>query len=198
MVLDFLTHILRFLMQLNSLVLRWGRNIAWVALAIMVMVILLQVFFRYVLNNALAWPDEAARLLMLWMTGLMAPSAFRQGAFVAIDMVPQALPRRPGLMLAFVLLMLSAMVLLVCIHYGWLHTMGFGGNFDSSSLKVPLDWFGMAVVKVKLRYMYASLLVGVILLLSVNLELLMTTIVRLLRPDTVLPADNMVLSREPG
>ncbi|MDP6123025.1 MAG: TRAP transporter small permease subunit [Arenicellales bacterium] len=198
MVLDFLTHILRFLMQLNSLVLRWGRNIAWVALAIMVMVILLQVFFRYVLNNALAWPDEAARFLMLWMTGLMAPSAFRQGAFVAIDMVPQALPRRPGLMLAFVLLMLSAMVLLVCIHYGWLHTMGFGGNFDSSSLKVPLDWFGMAVVKVKLRYMYASLLVGVILLLSVNLELLMTTIVRLLRPDTVLPADNMVLSREPG
>jgi TRAP-type C4-dicarboxylate transport system permease small subunit len=179
-------------------VLRWGRNIAWVALAIMVMVILLQVFFRYVLNNALAWPDEAARFLMLWMTGLMAPSAFRQGAFVAIDMVPQALPRRPGLMLAFVLLMLSAMVLLVCIHYGWLHTMGFGGNFDSSSLKVPLDWFGMAVVKVKLRYMYASLLVGVILLLSVNLELLMTTIVRLLRPDTVLPADNMVLSREPG
>ncbi len=198
MVLDFLTHILRFLMQLHSLVLRWGRNIAWVALAIMVMVILLQVFFRYVLNNALAWPDEAARFLMLWMTGLMAPSAFRQGAFVAIDMVPQALPRRPGLMLAFVLLMLSAMVLLVCIHYGWLHTMGFGGNFDSSSLKVPLDWFGMAVVKVKLRYMYASLLVGVILLLSVNLELLMTTIVRLLRPDTVLPADNMVLSREPG
>jgi len=33
----------------------------------MVIVILLQVFFRYVLNNALPWPDELARFLMLWM-----------------------------------------------------------------------------------------------------------------------------------
>ncbi len=39
----------------------------------MVVCILIQVFFRYVLNNALPWPDEAARFLMLWMTGFIAP-----------------------------------------------------------------------------------------------------------------------------
>ncbi|MDA9735148.1 TRAP transporter small permease subunit, partial [SAR116 cluster bacterium] len=56
--------------------LKIGRNLAWIAIFLMVIVILLQVFFRYVLNNALPWPDELARFLMLWMTGFIAPSAY--------------------------------------------------------------------------------------------------------------------------
>ena len=45
-----------------------GPAVAIVAIALMVLAILIQVFFRYALNNALPWPDEAARFLMLWMT----------------------------------------------------------------------------------------------------------------------------------
>ena len=47
-----------------------GRWISIVAIALMVLAILIQVFFRYVLNSALPWPDEAARFMMLWLTGL--------------------------------------------------------------------------------------------------------------------------------
>ena len=68
----------------NEHLLRLVRGIGAVAMALMVVAILIQVFFRYVLNNALPWPDEAARFFMLWMTGLMAPTAFRRGGFVAI------------------------------------------------------------------------------------------------------------------
>ena len=68
---------LTVLMALNTFVLRIGRHLAWIALGFMVLVILIQVFYRYALNNALPWPDEAARFLMLWMAGLMAPSAMR-------------------------------------------------------------------------------------------------------------------------
>ena len=73
----------------------------------MVLTILLQVFFRYVLNNALPWPDEFARFLMLWMTGFIAPSAFRWGGFVSIEMLPQLLPKTLENILILVLLMLS-------------------------------------------------------------------------------------------
>ena len=62
----------------------------------MVFVILLQVCFRYLFNNALPWPDEAARFCMLWMTGLIAPAAYRVGGFVTIDMLGRALPRGRG------------------------------------------------------------------------------------------------------
>lgn len=191
-----LVAIMRLLISINTILLRIGRNVAWVALALMVFVILLQVFFRYILNNALNWPDEAARFLMLWMTGLIAPSAFRWGGFVAIDMLPLALPKKSGLILTLFLFMLSATVLWVGLGLGWGHAMGFGGKFDSASLRLPLDLIGGETVKVKLRYMYGSLLVGVFLLFLVNIELILRTIFALFKPDLELPTDAPAVSME--
>lgn len=182
--------LLRPIAWVNTIVLRVGRQIAWVALALMVVVILLQVFFRYVLNNALPWPDEAARFLMLWMTGLMAPSALRWGGFVAIDMLPRALPRVPGLLLTLFLHALSLLILLAAVPHGYSHTFGFGGNFDSSSLRLPLDLIGLESVRVKLRYMYASLFVCVLLLIAVNVELILRSLLRLLDESAELPSED--------
>ncbi len=160
----------------NDRVLAVGRWISIVAIALMVVAILVQVFFRYVLNNALPWPDEAARFLMLWMTGLMAPLAYRRGGFVAIDMLVVALPKRLGAILSLVLLIISGAVLAMAISIGWGEVTGFGGRFATSSLwyygfdgweKMPRSW------------MMASLLVGVILLMIVNIELILRSIIAL-------------------
>ncbi|MGR3634344.1 MAG: TRAP transporter small permease [Shimia sp.] len=180
--------ILRPLAWVNTKILRFGRQVAVLALALMVVVILTQVFFRYVLNNALAWPDEAARFLMLWMVGLIAPSAMRWSGFVAIDTLPSALPRRSALMLTFVLLGMSLGVLLLAVQHGYAHTFGFGGRFDSSSLRVPLEWVGLEGFKVKLRYMYGSLLTCVVLLISVTVELMLRTLMDLISPDVEQPS----------
>ena len=179
--------VLRLLVVFNDRVLRIGKTIAWISLVLMVVVILTQIVFRYVLNNALPWPDEAARFLMLWMTGLIAPLAYRHGGFVAIDMVPLALKGAAAHLLVSAILLVSLSVILVATRYGWDHTMGFGGNFDSSSLKLPLDWIGFDVVRVKLRYMYGSLLVCMLLLIPVNLELLLRHLIGIVRPDRDLP-----------
>jgi len=181
------TAVLRAVSAVNAVLLRFGQNIAWISLALMVVVILLQVFFRYVLNNALAWPDEAARFLMLWMTALIAPSAFRSGGFVAIDILPRALPTKLSLILTIVLLNLSLIVLVVGLVRGYTHTMGFSGNFNSSSLWMPLDLIGLESFKIKLRYMYGSLLFGVVLLVMVNIELILRAIARLAFPDKSFP-----------
>ncbi|MGB5556382.1 MAG: TRAP transporter small permease subunit [Paracoccaceae bacterium] len=167
---------LRPLQFFNDHVLRIGRGIAIVALALMVVVILLQVFFRYALNNALPWPDEAARFLMLWMTGLIAGSAYRRGGFVAIDMLEQALPRKIGAALSLVLLVLSLAVLIVGVRLGWNH-VNSGWLFASSSLRLPLGLIGMTTVKLKLAYMYMSLFVGLILLTAVNIELILRSLI---------------------
>ncbi|MEM7302186.1 MAG: TRAP transporter small permease subunit [Pseudomonadota bacterium] len=188
-----LTALLRIIFSINSVILLIGRQIAWVALGLMVFVILLQVVARYIFNNALPWPDEAARFLMLWMTGLVAPSAYRWGGFVAIDMVPEALPKRVASLIYLILFVLSAITLIVAITFGWNHTMGFGGNFNSSSLRIPLDLFGGESIKVKLRYMYGSLLLGVFLLLMVNAELILRTLIGLIKPDADLPKDSHMM-----
>ena len=172
---------------LNQLVIAISKQLAWIALLCMVIMILLQVFFRYVLNDALAWPDEGARFCMLWMTGLMAPVAMRTGGFVAIDMLPRALPNRLAQMLTLFLLSLSVIVLIYAIQYGWKHTMGFGGNFASSSLKIPLDWLGMDMIRLKLRYVYASLLFGVTFLFTVTIELILRSMIAVIVPHFPLP-----------
>jgi TRAP-type transport system small permease protein len=64
--------------RLNTGILALCRVIAILALVMMVCLILGQVFFRYVLDDAPAWTEEGARFGMLWMTGLMAPLAYRQ------------------------------------------------------------------------------------------------------------------------
>lgn len=179
--------LLRLTAGLITPVLAVGRHIAWVALALMVLVILAQVFFRYVLNNALAWPDEAARFLMLWMTALIAPTALRVGGFVSITMLASFLGQRPAQLLNVILLCMAMLVLLVSIQHGYKHTFGFGGKFDSSSLRIPLNWFGYDVVKVKLRYMYGSLLLCVLLMIAVMFELILRSVILLFNPKADLP-----------
>ncbi|MDZ7601895.1 MAG: TRAP transporter small permease subunit [Hoeflea sp.] len=181
--------VLRPLALLNTFLLRIGRHAAWMAMALMVLIIMLQVIFRYVFNNALAWPDEAARFLMLWMTGLIAPSAYRWGGFVAIDMLKDLLPLRLGSLLGLFLLLVSLVVLVYGFQLGLNHVKS-GWLFNSSSLKIPLDFIGLGLVRVKLAWMYMSLPVGLFLMTLVNIELCLKAVAHLIDPDADLPEDH--------
>lgn len=164
----------------NDVVLRIGRAIGIVAIALMVVAILIQVFFRYVLNNALPWPDEAARFCMLWLTGLMAPTAYRRGGFVAIDMLVLAMPARVGALLSLILLVISGLVLVTAVQIGWNEVTGFGGRFATASLYIPTALDFSEFYRVPRSWMMASLLVGVCLLFVVNVELTLRSLVALL------------------
>ena len=169
-------------------VLRIGRGIGIVAIAIMVVAILIQVVARYMFNNALPWPDEAARFFMLWMTGLMAPTAFRRGGFVALDMISALLSIRVAAMLSLILLLISVVILFIAVQIGWSEVTGFGGRFATASLYIPTfdGWF-----RIPRSWMMLSLLVGVILLLVVNIELILRNIVQMLGGGDRLPEIEM-------
>jgi len=179
--------ILTSLSVVNETVFRLGRAIGVVAIALMVIAILIQVFFRYVLNNALPWPDEAARFCMLWMTGLMAPTAFRRGGFVAIDMLLLALPKRIAAALSLVLMAICLLVLVVAVQIGWGEVTGFGGKFATASLYVPTDLGFSEWYRVPRSWMMASLLVGIVLMISANIELILRAVISLLGGADRLP-----------
>ncbi len=155
----------------NSALLALGRWLGAVCLGLMVVVILVQVFFRYVLGHALPWPEEASRFLMLWSTGLMAPTAFRRGGFVAIDMVIRLLPRLIATALSFLLMSLAILVLWIALGIGWSEVTGLGGRFEMDALRVPAALDLSVWVKVSKSAMMASMVVGVALLLLVAAEL---------------------------
>ena len=157
--------------KINTFFLRIGRQFAWIAILLMVIVILVQVFFRYVLNNALPWPDELARFLMLWMTGLIAPSAYRWGGFVSIDILERFLPKILSTLLTIFILFVSLCVLVIGFELGLKH-INAGWIFNSSSIKIPFHLIGGKTEPIKLAWMYMSLPVGIVFLISVNIELI--------------------------
>ena len=157
--------LLKLLVGLNTILLKLGRQLATVEIGLMVIIILIQVFFRYGLNSALPWPDEAARFLMLWMTGLIAPSAYRWGGFVSIEILFRFLPSRMVKIITLFLLMISLLVLVIGLQFGLKH-VDSGWLFSSSSLKWPLHLIGMEVIRVKLAWMYMSLPIGCLLYTS--------------------------------
>ena len=62
----------------------------WAAVALfsaMVVVTTLGVFFRYVLNNALPWAEEADRYLFIWLSFVGASITMRHKAHIAVDLL---------------------------------------------------------------------------------------------------------------
>jgi TRAP-type transport system small permease protein len=172
--------------RLNAALLALGRWIGAACLGLMVVVILAQVFYRYVLNNALPWPEEASRFLMLWSTALMAPTAFRRGGFVAIDMVIRLLPRTVATALSVILLTITILTLWIALTIGWSEVTGIGGRFETDSLRVPVSLDLVTWIKVPKAWMMASLLAGVALLLLVAVELTLRNIYALINgPDAL-------------
>lgn len=54
--------------------------------------VLAGVFFRYVLNSPLYWGEEAARLLLIWLSFIGAALAFERKAHISMDVLVRCLP----------------------------------------------------------------------------------------------------------
>jgi tripartite ATP-independent transporter DctM subunit len=86
-------------------------------LAITVLVALLQVFFRYVLNSSLSWPEEFGRFAFAWFVLLSLGLLARRGRHIAIEMLPRALSsegQRAHAVFVRMISACSAVFLLVC------------------------------------------------------------------------------------
>ncbi|MBJ7555517.1 TRAP transporter small permease [Marinomonas spartinae] len=132
------------LARINEWISCIGRQIAWVLVSAMFGIILLQVFCRYVLNNALPWPEEAARALMIWMMAMVAGEAYRRGSFVAIDMFVHALPEKASSLLKLFLFVVSGIVLLKLSFLG-VDFFERGFRVRAASMPIARAWIYLAM-----------------------------------------------------
>ncbi len=80
------------LRRLDAAVAHAERGAAVALLAVTVTLVILQVFFRYVLNSSLSWSEEAARYLFIWAAVLGFSSSVEAQRLFRFDMVVQRLP----------------------------------------------------------------------------------------------------------
>lgn len=164
-----LVSILSRLASINRVASKWGCYVAAFLVAAMTAIILVQVFFRYVLNNSFSWSEELAKILMVWSAFLVAPWAYRMGANASIEIFVDAFPKR------FRQLMRLGLNLLVV----WILTYFFseavlfwlrGFSIESASMPVAMGWF------------YSVVPLGFLGLISVGVEWLLRDFLSLINP----------------
>jgi TRAP-type C4-dicarboxylate transport system permease small subunit len=102
-------------------------------------VIIAQVFFRYVVGSSISWSEELARYLMIWMALAGASVALRQGAHVGVTLLVE---RMGSKIRPWVLLLGKAVIavfLFVVIREGI--TLGaFFASQKSPAMEVSMLW----------------------------------------------------------
>ena len=67
-------------------------SIAGVLLALVVVIVLLQVFGRYILQISLSWPEELARYVLVWLMIFGAAAAAASRSQIVVDTLLELLP----------------------------------------------------------------------------------------------------------
>lgn len=83
-------------------------------------VIILQVIFRYVLNNSLFWSEELARYLLVWLTFLGASCAYYRKVHPGIDLLTNHLNPKARPAMEIAVHTISLCLFVVMIYHGTL------------------------------------------------------------------------------
>jgi len=144
------------------------RHLSWIFLAFMTLFIVLQVFFRYVLNSSLSWSEDVSLMMMIWIAFGCAPIAYRSGANVALDSFLRLLQGRIGYLvhLAIHLLLLTLLAVLLIESIELIQRSRIRAN----TIPVPM------------KYIYSIMPVAFVAMMLVGLELSARCIVGLIQP----------------
>jgi TRAP-type C4-dicarboxylate transport system permease small subunit len=103
-------------------------GLAAVAMAAIVVIMSVQIFYRYVLDDSLIWAEEMCRYLLIIITFLLIGPAFERGDMAAAQFFVQALPRKAGLAVVGIVYLLCIGFLLTISYFGYRYA-AFNGNF---------------------------------------------------------------------
>ncbi|MDR1269223.1 MAG: TRAP transporter small permease, partial [Planctomycetaceae bacterium] len=111
-----------------------------VLFAVILILMNVSIFYRYVLNNSLSWSDEAVRFAFVWFTFLGSAIVFRDNVHIRVDYFLEKMPP----VLRFRVETLS--YFLTVLFYIFLFVSGIFWVFQTqgtqmSSMRFPLNWF---------------------------------------------------------
>lgn len=128
------------------------KMICVVCLALMSVLIVVQVFFRYVLNNSLSWSEEMARYLFIWMIYIGISYGVKMDKHICVDAVYTFMPKGVKRWYAIVAYALFLIFAVAVIYFG-IHvvSMQITSGQVSPAMGLPM------------QYVYAAPVVGMIL-----------------------------------
>lgn len=150
-------------------------GVAVTAYAALFVLINVQVFWRYVLDNPLSWPEEVARALFIWISYLGLIKVIREESSYRIDFAVARLPAR-------LRLAVGALVDLVTLIF-------FVAVIAHAGIVIRGNWGITTSIPMPVNVIYLSLPVATVFILPLLVVLVVRRVGRLLRGEE---------QREPG
>ena len=123
---------------------RYEMACAKILLLTMIIVVGMQVIFRYGFNKPLTWPEELSGFLLIWLTFIVADILFKRNGHVQVDYFASKWSPKTQLIVSFVvnLYIMAFLVFLIVssIQIGLRQTTHLVG----AALKLPKSYYTLA------------------------------------------------------
>ena len=113
------------------------KYILFLLMTALIFCVFAQVIFRFVLENPLAWTEELARFILVWLTFLGAAYAMSLKAHISIDYFVNKLPVRLHKATLVLSTFISIAFFYIMVTEGYSMTVRTMGQF-SSVLEIPM------------------------------------------------------------
>lgn len=101
-------------------------------LVAMTLVVFLQVFFRYVVNAPLSWPEETARIMIVWLSFVGGYMAMREDKHLGFGLLVEKLPAHLQEMVRVLARAFVVVFLLVVVWQGY--------RFARDNVEIPMPY----------------------------------------------------------
>lgn len=130
-------------------------------LAVMTVVVFAQVFFRYVLRSPLSWPEETARVLVVWLSFLGGYMALREKRHIGFNLLVKKLPRTGKFFVEVLVLLFILFFLGVVIYQGTFFAYR-SLNIRMPYTRISVGWLVYSVFPVTGVLMFAQTLLDLL------------------------------------
>ena len=113
-----------------------------IMLALLVVVTVVGVIFRYCFNSPFTWLEEVQLACMVWITFTASGAAFRYGNHVAIEMVVDLFPKK----VQKIIEVLISIIVIVVLSYLFMQSIGYIKVFLKSGRATPMFRIPYAVI----------------------------------------------------
>ena len=171
----------RIVARFNGVLLAGAKFLAIACLVLMLVIVNVAVFKRYVLDDALPWSEEIAKFVMVWLTFMTAPIGLKIGAHVGIEALVQYLRGRfRQVLLAFIFAGIIALMYVFITE----------GIFMTWNARIQRA----STIDISIFYVYMCIPLGCFLVASVAFEFFLGAIKGIIDPSKalVLPSSELV------
>lgn len=158
-----------WLAALNHALLFICKWFAIILVALIAIIVSASVIFRYGFNNSIAWAEDAAKFLMVWLAFIGAPLGFRHGAHVSIELLPPL----PAFARRMVRVLVHAIVLALMMMLAW-----YGWQFSWNGR----NQVALTIGDLSMFWIFVCMPIGAVIMALVALELMLRQMLGLPEP----------------